>query len=369
MTRFSRRWDVPDEFWILWWRNREHRRLIINVPAEPASKGPTGRRMAPEFQRQVMDRMEEYGRYPMTGPVALDLHFRAAQRNPPVIYRAVKHTLDLLGATVPGAERPRRRSVLYRDDRQVKFLYADLDQEWSRTGGGSESKGDLWMIARRARDVAADLSMAARLHETHLDEHDEESPFWEPDTPENPDPGWPLEPAPGRTPVEQYLADVLRFHHVTDVQDALLARTDATLIWALGSYLDNLSGGGQPAELASILAKSRATIRNLLLSEPLTLPLPSLPRATGQSAEFTRMIRASLEEFRERVPLFQPLLVPVTLTFLVIPPEQGKDLDNIALTVLPSPTRSCGRTSRRTSSLRRSATKTKAPSGPRRWPG
>ena len=47
------------------------------------------------------------------------------------------------------------------------------------------------------------------------------------------------------------------------------------------------------------------------------------------------MIRASLEEFRKRVPLFQSLLVPVTLTFLVVPPEQGKDLDNIALTVLP----------------------------------
>ena len=47
------------------------------------------------------------------------------------------------------------------------------------------------------------------------------------------------------------------------------------------------------------------------------------------------MIRASLEGFRERLPLFQSLLVPVTLTFLVIPPEQGKDLDNIALTALP----------------------------------
>ena len=27
--------------------------------------------------------------------------------------------------------------------------------------------------------------------------------------------------------------------------------------------------------------------------------------------------------------------MPVTLTFLVVPPEQGKDLDNIALTALP----------------------------------
>ena len=38
VTRLSRRWDVPDEFWLLWWRNREHRQLIIDVPVEPASK-------------------------------------------------------------------------------------------------------------------------------------------------------------------------------------------------------------------------------------------------------------------------------------------------------------------------------------------
>ena len=282
-----------------------------------------------------MDQMEQYRRYPMRGPVALDLHFRAPQRNPPSIHQAVKHTLDLLGPALPGTERSRRRSVLYRDDRQVKFLYADLDQEWSRKGGDGKSAGGLWMVARRASDVAADLCMAARLHQSSSYDEEEESPFWLPDIPEEPEPGWPLDPGSARTPDEHYLADAFRFHHQMDVQEAILARTDATLIWALGSYLDDLSSGDPPAEIASILEKSRAATRNVLLSNPLTLPLPGLPRATGQSAGFARMIRASLEEFRVRWPLFQSLLVPVTLTFLVIPPEQGKDLDNIALTVLP----------------------------------
>ena len=237
----SRTWDVPDEFWMLWWRSREHRQLIIDVAVEPAGKGPAGKRSAPEFQRQVMDQMERYHRYPMRGSVALDLHFRAAQRNPPSIYRAVKHTLDLLGPALPGTERPRRRSVLYRDDRQVKFLYADLDQEWSREDSDGTSKGGLFMVARRASDVAADLCMAARLHQDGWDdEDDEESPFWSPDMPEEPEPGWPLDPGSAATPVEQYLADSIRFHHVMDVQEAILARTDASLIWALGSYLDDL---------------------------------------------------------------------------------------------------------------------------------
>ena len=195
------------------------------------------------------------------------------------------------------------------------------------------------MVARRASDVAADLCMAARLHRDRWDhEDDEESPFWSPEIPEEPEPGWPLDPGSARTPTEQYLADSFRFHHIMDVQEAILTQTDATLIWALGSYLDDLStgdGSDRPAELASILEESQAATRNLLLSYPLALPLPGLPRATGQSADFVRMIRASLEEFRVRWPLFRSLLVPVTLTFLVIPPEQGKDLDNIALTALP----------------------------------
>jgi hypothetical protein len=211
-----------------------------------------------------------------------------------------------------------------------------MDQEWSREDSDGTSGSGLFMIARRASDVAADLCMAVRLDRDGWDdEDDEESPFWSPDIQEEPEPRWPLDRGSDRTPIEQYLADSIRFHHVIDLEEAILARTDAALIWALGSYLDDLSGGDPPAEIASILEGSRGATRELFLSNPLTLPLPGLPRATGQSVDFVGMIRASLEEFRVRWPLFRSLLVPVTLAFLVVPPEQGKDLDNIALTVLP----------------------------------
>jgi hypothetical protein len=196
-----RTWNVPEEFWILWLRSREYRQLIINVTVEPARKGPAGKWSAPEFQHQVMDQMKQYHRYPMRGPIALDLHFRAAQRNPPSIHRAVKHTLDLLGSTLPGTERPGRRSVPCCDDRQVKFLYADLDQEWSREDSDGTSAGGLFMVARRANDVAADLCMAARLRRDCWDEEDdEESPFESPDILEEPEPGWPVDLGSARPP-------------------------------------------------------------------------------------------------------------------------------------------------------------------------
>ena len=183
--RLGRSWDVPDEFWLLWWRSRELRTLIMRADVEPAGKGPAGRRSAPEFQRQVMDQMERYGRYPMTGPVALDLHFRAAGRNPPGIHRAAKHTLDILGPALPGCERPRRRSVLYKDNRQVKFLYADLDQSWQPDNGENGRSGSVFIVARRASDVIADLCMARRLDREGYNE-DDGSPFASPDLTDSP---------------------------------------------------------------------------------------------------------------------------------------------------------------------------------------
>ncbi len=332
--RPGRSWDVPDEFWRLWWRSRQLR-LVIKVDVEAAGKGPAGRRSAPEFQRQVMDEMEHYRRYPMTGPVALDLHFQSARRNPPTIQRAVKHTLDILGAALPGCERPHRRSVLYHDDRQVKFLYADLDQSWTRNSGEDGHPGSVFIVARRASDVIADLCMAGRLSREHYDE-DDDSPFRSPDLPDDPEPGWRLtEPGSVLTPEERYLAEAFRFDYVTDLQEAILARTNAGLIAGLSMYLEGLARDDLPEQLAAIFKKSKATSRNLLLSDPFTLPLPALPRATGEAEAFIRLIRDRLEEFRSRWPLFKSLLIPVTLTFLVIPPEQGKDLDNIALTALP----------------------------------
>jgi hypothetical protein len=332
--RFGQCWDVPDEFWILWWRSRELRTLRMHVDVEPASKGAAGKRSAPEFQRQVMDQMERYGRYPMTGPVALDLHFQGARRNPPGIHRAAKYTLDILGAALPGCERPRRRSVLYRDDRQVKFLYADLDQSWPRNSGENGRTGSVSIVARRARDVIDDLCMAGRLdHERHGE--DDDSPFLSPDFPDDPEPDWLTEPDSVLTPLEQYLAEAFRFHDVTELQEAILAGTDASLISAVGMYLEGQARADPPGQLAAIFEESRAAGRKLLLSDPFTLPLPALPRAAGESEDFARLIRARLEEFRSGWPLFRSLLVPVTLTFLVVPPEQGKDLDNIALTALP----------------------------------
>lgn len=173
--------------------------------------------------------------------------------------------------------------------------------------------------------------MAGRLsREHHDDDEDEDSPFWTPGQPDDPEPGWPL--TNPSTPEERDLAAAFRFDYLTDTQEAILTRTNASLITGPSMYLEWRAEADAPEQLAAIFEKSQARSRGLLLSNPFTLPLPTLPRATGEAEDFTRLTRDRLEEFRSRLPLFRTLLTPVTLTFLVIPPKQGKDLDNIALT-------------------------------------
>jgi hypothetical protein len=285
-----------------------------------------------------MDQMDAWRRFPMTGPVALDLAFRSVHRGAPAIHNAAKHALDTLGPALVGNVRPRRRHVLYRDDRQVKLLYVDLDPGWAKEARGREAgTGIVYITARRTRDVAADMRAALLVsQEDHgNDDYDADCPFDTPELPDEPDMSWPDLPAAEVTEFHRWVDDDTRFRYIADLQEAILAGTDSMLASGLAGCLSPLDDHGADKQIAAIVAHAHAENRDLLLSSPLTLPLPSLPRVAGEGAAFGQQIRARIEEFRDRWPLFKSLLVPVTMTFLVTPPAQGKDLDNIALTAIP----------------------------------
>ncbi|WDZ84034.1 hypothetical protein [Micromonospora cathayae] len=96
------------------------------------------------------------------------------------------------------------------------------------------------------------------------------------------------------------------------------------------------AGDGEPWQLLHQAMRHRDIGWDHLLSGPLTVPMPGLPTASGERSRFRDEVRRQLEEFRRRRPILDPLVVPLKITILVVPPEQGKDLDNIALDVLPT---------------------------------
>ena len=223
---------VPESLRLSVWTIRRHRSLRFAVNGEPARKGRSGSRAAIRFQRQVMDQMEAWRRFPMTGPVALDLSFHSVHKGPPAIHNAAKHALDALGRVLEGNARPRRQHVLYRDDRQVKFLYVDLDQGWARGARPrAAGTGTVYITARRARDVAADMRAALLVSQENDDDDDyyADCPFevsWPPD---EPDLGWQGIPPAEVTDFHRWVDDDIRFRYIADLQEATLAGTDAIL--------------------------------------------------------------------------------------------------------------------------------------------
>jgi len=330
---------VPENLRMSVWSIRRHRTLRLAVNGEPARKrSRSGSRAMTSFQQQVMDQMAAWQRFPMTGPVALDLSFHSVHKGPPAIHNAAKHALDTLGPAGAGNVRPRRQHVLYRDDRQVKLLYVDLDQGWARdTPVRPTGTGALYITARRVRDVAAELRAALLVSrkDHYDDDYHGDCPFRTARLPDEPDIGWPGVPLAEITDFHRWVDDDIRFRYIADLQESILANTDATLAAGLADSLSPSNSHGADEQIAAILAAAQAESRELLLSSPLAVHLPGLPRVEGEGAVFKQQIRAQIEEFRGRWPLFRSLLVPVTLTFLVVPPAQGKDLDNIALDALP----------------------------------
>ena len=330
-------WHVPDDFWVLQRRSRCPRTILAKIDGEPATKGRRGDRFAAQYQRQAIESMKLHHRYPFTGPVALDLLFISRAKNPPAIYSAAKYLLDLLGDVLPVNAEPRRRHVIYRDDRQVRFLYADMHQRWEP--GTASERGCTYITARPARDAIADLCAAYELsvaEEDRLDinmsdlDDDETSPFAVPELPahfdNDLDDGLPAD----ATPWQQWAQDYSRFNAVSTMQEHLLAQHDGLHAHALASYLAN-----RQSKYTDVFRDLLAHDRRTLLSSAMSIPMPGLPRVPGAMVRFKSEVRAELESFRSQWPLLRKLVVPVKLTFLVISPVQGKDLDNLALTVLP----------------------------------
>ena len=147
----------------------------------------------------------------------------------------------------------------------------------------------------------------------------------------------------------QRWADLNRWftlHEQSQLQETLLRNTDAQVACALRQSPESIAGArpqrrplAENAAFRSIyedLNELHAQNRHTLLTNPINIPMPSLPRISGERKSFKANIRRELEQWRARWPIFQPLLVPLKMTFLVIPSEQGgKDLDNLALEVLP----------------------------------
>ena len=83
---------------------------------------------------------------------------------------------------------------------------------------------------------------------------------------------------PASTPEEQYLAEAFRFDYITDMQEAILARTNASLITGLSMYLEGLAEG-RPARAAG------RDLREIAGGQPRTAPVEPVYAAAARTAQ------------------------------------------------------------------------------------
>lgn len=291
----------------------------------------------------------------MTGPVALDLRFVSTRPTPPAIHRMAKWALDVLEQPGPTAALSAdRRPLLYRNDRQVKLLHVSLDQAWPGDGHPPGHEGPKTIIyAQPLRDVVEDLGVSHELSRTRRPHRRDRDVLGEDEEDDYPriDPGedWDTEiPPPTGDPArDRFNASLLAwstYQKLELTQKRLLIAMDRLVDGAISSAPYQISESGirdsggarRWPELIDLVKQHETQRWQDLLSFPLMLPLPGLPGSSADRRAFRDALSESMEAFRGRWPVLQNLVVPIRVTMLVVPPQQGKDLDNLALDVLPA---------------------------------
>jgi hypothetical protein len=89
-------------------------------------------------------------------------------------------------------------------------------------------------------------------------------------------------------------------------------------------------------ELEDLIDRHAATHWANILRSPFSIRLPPLPQTSAERATFEVGVKAALADCHRRWLRWESMLVPLKVTLVVIPPAQGKDLDNLILDVLPA---------------------------------
>ena len=84
------------------------------------------------------------------------------------------------------------------------------------------------------------------------------------------------------TPIERYLAEAFRFDYIANMQEAILARTNASLITGLSMYLEWLAEADPPGQLAAIFEKSQAAAADCSCQTRLRCRCPHCPGPPGK---------------------------------------------------------------------------------------
>lgn len=317
-------------------RQRSRRRAEtarLHVVIEPQRKGRRGGKdLDGAFQRATAEQLtrQKLRGWPRA-PLSLDLTFTTTATQPAAIHTYTKHYQDLLEARGQDTDDAPR---LYRNDRQVKMLFV---QAWDAQR--HEVEPGIHITCRPRRHVVAEFELAHRLgyHEQLNDQRDQSLD-------EVSDGHFGLNA--GRSMLKTLgveLAEQVAIFDRRRLQESILRANDNSLASFLTLHASQLLTDKPSPALRRLVRlgvdgpgpgpRSVAGTRRWL-DMLIRVPLPGLPRRRGESGQFRESVISACETFRQRHPHLRPLFAPLRITLLLVPPTQGKDLDNVIRTVV-----------------------------------
>lgn len=240
--------------------------------------------------------------------VSVDLSFSSRTRNPPRVDKLVKFILDELGSA-------KGEPIAYKDDRQVKLLYARHHRKDSgddpSVHATIQTVAQIFAGVRRASELEQSWDLSYANHDYASDRH-----LWEAED------DW-----DDTTPFGAEMKIRGRADRVARRQEAALYATDLAASNLVASLAHRRARGHEP-----LGNTTRAW--NELLERPYSVALGTLPERRGEP-RFPATAVEALLAFTVRRPDLVPLFPQVGLTLFVVENNSGKDLDNIVLDVLP----------------------------------
>lgn len=296
--------------------------LHFFIDQEPKGKNGITNEEKISFQKQIFAQMKSHHRNAYRTPVLLRMSFSSSIHTAPSLHKIVKNYLDLLSDVVSDAEIGRKK-LLYRDDKQVKALFATQ----------SFCLGDrpsIYIKAEKFSDFIRDLEIAK---EFDLFEEIDEDYFYDKrclevlrDLQENKKEIINNKGEEYYLNREQYLIKI--------VQEYYLEREKLNSFDIISLFSSLF--GGKESLFSEYIDKMYLSNRDKLLNTSFFIKKVTPPNSQNSTSLFRINIQEVLEDFKRKNPLMFPLRHPLAVMILYVPPKgQIIDLDNLALSIIP----------------------------------
>lgn len=307
-----------------------HLRILVE-DIEPRGKKGMSLDDKLSFQRQVVEQMEDLRRKAFKGPILLKMSLSTTDANPNHAHTVTKNLLDLLSSPLPKLAST-RRSLLYKDDRQVEAL--------SVTCHHGEDAPRIYISAVPMKAFTEDLELAHYILSESRYNLEEETLRQKSDAALDHFNDLIRDEARyssllGKDGYDSWLysakqraQEALLDQHARLTVEDLIHLYDVTGIGRLGSK--NIS-----PVLHQLAKDIRSSRDKMFCATPFRILLEELPQEKGSSDQYKATIEREIQEFQARFRrLLEPLLIPVALEAVIKPPPPSRtralhDLDNV----------------------------------------